>query len=721
MSDLFLKILNMSITGTYVIMAVLLIRILLQKMPSIFSYLLWMPVLFRLLCPVSFKSAYSFLGAITRNTSYIPTNIIYQNTPSINVGISPVNEIINRSLPVATPTASVNPMGIMIWFASQVWILGVLLLLAYGLISYFLLARKVRFATRVSDGIYESNKVESPFVLGLIKPKVYLPMNMNPSDMRYVLAHESIHIKRKDYLVKQLAFLTVALHWFNPLVHVAFRVLNKDIEMSCDEAVMRKMNLAEKKGYSTSLLNLSLHRKNSMMPLAFGESNIKSRIRNILSFRKPATVLVIITMVLLTTACIGLLGDPVSELDSREEWIQELLSNRTPYLGDASKVGGIASQLHYPEGLLYQGVRLETDSVPYSVSVRLKESDGNIEQFLDPNFYVESTLILFSLIENVDEVEYELNTEEKHYTATFTREMFSSQMAQELYRYSESEESFTSFLEDMEDKNFLIPEAGFTVFYDGIEEAFQKIILSSQAPSNPNDYVSAYPDEVTYLVSQGDDTLRYIYTQFELGEQDGFMGQLYKAIAEEILDGEYVDYAEDTPPQYWYDLMKSSMQAVATQHSLGYVQNLYPKASLMLNAFNYYYANDMVMYADSMVEIGGLKLDYERGNVLGLDILTPQDQEQMLFRAVMFCKEGLNHNLEGMKRFTAASFTENDLETKWKLEQNQTFPIGVRGPNMLDDGEFQVFVQINELQTADVRFLLIEGEPRIIDVNVFLR
>lgn len=309
---LFLSVLNMSITASYVILFVLLTRLFLRKAPKIFSYSLWAVVLFRLTFPVSFSSALSFLGFIkTDSMKYIPSDIGMMAQPQVNVGIYDINQAINSSLPAANLSGSVNPMQIIIFVSSVLWGVGVLSLLIYSVVSYVLLKRSVRTAMLLIDNILESEQIQSPFVLGIIKPKIYLPMGFPESQRCYILKHEYIHIRRFDYLIKPFAFLVLCIHWFNPLVWISFLLMTKDMEMSCDERVLKEMGTEIKKDYSSSLLSLAVSRKTiSMSPLAFWESNAKSRIKNVLDYKRPAFWVVVLTVVGTLIISVGLMANP---------------------------------------------------------------------------------------------------------------------------------------------------------------------------------------------------------------------------------------------------------------------------------------------------------------------------------------------------------------------------------------------------------------------------
>ncbi|MEA1959741.1 MAG: M56 family metallopeptidase [Bacillota bacterium] len=314
----------MSITASYVVLAVILIRLLLKKAPKIFSYALWSAVLIRLICPVTFTSAFSILSFVKPSTqqnsgalTYVPHNIGLMQNPGIDVGIDGMNNAINGSLPQAVQTASVNPMQTVLFLLSMVWILGIALLVLYNVISYIKVLNSTKTATLVQQEIFETDRIDTPFVCGFIKPKIYIPAGMSENELSYILAHEQIHIKRLDYLIKPFAFLVLIVHWFNPLMWISFTLMSKDMEMSCDESVIKKMGNNVKGCYSRSLLSLSEKRSGLLTgsPLAFGESNIKSRIKNVLNYKKPVFWVVAVACVVTVVLVVGLIGNPAEEQD----------------------------------------------------------------------------------------------------------------------------------------------------------------------------------------------------------------------------------------------------------------------------------------------------------------------------------------------------------------------------------------------------------------------
>ena len=283
MGKIFLTVLNMSFTASYVILFVILVRLMLKKAPRVISYVLWGVVAFRLIIPSSFESMFSIMPRNT-NAVPIPHDIIYQQNPQINSGIEVLDSFVNNSLPAPILGASVNTLQIYVEIGEYLWVLGIIALLVYSLVSILILKRQLKNAELIEQNIFEAKNLKTPFVLGLIRPKIYLPDRLNATERNYILLHEQTHIRRKDHIIKILAFLTLSIHWFNPLVWIAFMLMSTDMELSCDEKVLKEMNEDIKKPYANSLLSLATGRYIfNGNPLAFGEGNVKGRIKNVLN------------------------------------------------------------------------------------------------------------------------------------------------------------------------------------------------------------------------------------------------------------------------------------------------------------------------------------------------------------------------------------------------------------------------------------------------------
>lgn len=276
------KILNMSLTAGIVIILVLLARILLKKVPKIFSYALWVVVLFRLLCPISFSSEFSLIGALNApaatngSVTYIPADIVHTEYPQVTLPFPEINEVINDTLPQGYEQLVADPLEGTLAIATLLWLFGIAAMLIYSSVSLLMLRRKLIGAVRLRDNIYLADHIATPFVIGVIRPKIFLPSALTEQEQSYIILHEQIHIRRLDHVLKMIAFLALSVHWFNPLVWVAFICCAKDMEMSCDEAVVKKMGDGIRTEYSASLLSLTTGRKVlAGAPLAFGEGNVK--------------------------------------------------------------------------------------------------------------------------------------------------------------------------------------------------------------------------------------------------------------------------------------------------------------------------------------------------------------------------------------------------------------------------------------------------------------
>jgi len=313
MSELFLNVLNMSLTASYVIIFVMIVRLLLKKAPKFISYLLWGVVAFRLLIPFSFESMFSLMPRNT-NVVSVPYDIIYQQSSQINIiETESIDLILNDSLPTLNIESSMNPLQVYIEIGSYVWILGTIAMLVYSFLSILLLKRQLKNAQLIEKNIFEAKNLKTPFVLGLINPKIYLPAGLGREEQNYILIHEQAHIHRKDHVVKALAFLIVSIHWFNPLVWLAFRLMSTDMELSCDEKVLKVMNEDIRKPYANSLLSLATGKYIlNGSPLAFGEGNVKGRIKNVLNYKKPKFWIVLFSIIIVAAISIGLAANPKS-------------------------------------------------------------------------------------------------------------------------------------------------------------------------------------------------------------------------------------------------------------------------------------------------------------------------------------------------------------------------------------------------------------------------
>lgn len=311
---LFLMVLYRGMIAGGIVVAILLLRVLLKRAPKIYSYLLWAIVLYRLLCPFTFVSPLSFLG-------------IFGDTDGAQVQIAEVQSAV-QGVTLAEERQGGQPDETVVHterrerevrlsrrtvlrIASYVWAAGVAAMFLYGAVSLFLLSRRLKGSVRLRDNIYLSDYVPTPFVIGTVRPRIYLPSSLQEKETDYIILHERTHIRRGDHIIRMLSFLTLAVYWFHPLIWAAYYLSRKDMEMSCDEAVMRKMGEDIRADYATSLLNLATGRLfSSGTPLAFGEGDTKTRIKNVMRWRKPNRVAVGIALAVIVAAAVVFGTDP---------------------------------------------------------------------------------------------------------------------------------------------------------------------------------------------------------------------------------------------------------------------------------------------------------------------------------------------------------------------------------------------------------------------------
>ena len=311
MAGIFLKIVNMSISACWIVLAIILLRFVLKKAPKWINCVLWGLAGLRLVLPFSFESVFSLIPSAETITK-VPDS----PRPQINSGVSVIDNQINDYLQGNYFEGVTRPMGNFVDITTLlaiVWIIGIVALLIYTLVSFLRLKRKIGTAVLLRDNIYQSEAVVSPFVLGVIKPKIYLPFNMNGQDMNHVIAHERAHIRRKDHFWKPLGFLILTLHWFNPVVWFGYILLCRDIELACDEKVVKELNNEQRADYSEALLACSVNRRMiAACPLAFGEVGVKDRIKSVLNYKKPAFWIIVVAIVVSITVAVCFLTNPVN-------------------------------------------------------------------------------------------------------------------------------------------------------------------------------------------------------------------------------------------------------------------------------------------------------------------------------------------------------------------------------------------------------------------------
>lgn len=358
MDDVFLKLVNLSISASWLILAVLVLRVVLKKAPKWVMPLLWGVVALRLVCLFSIESALSLIPS----AETIPSEIVTETREPVLYEQATLDIVTNPTL----PSAAEVPVGVSRQQAqvdfniySVLWLAGMAALLVHALVSAGKLKRKLATAILLRDNIYESEFVDSPFVFGVVKPNIYLPMHMDEGTAAYVIAHEHAHLARRDHWWKVLGYLVLALHWFNPLVWVAYILFCRDIELACDEKVVKGLDGAARADYSQALLSCAAPKRAvAACPLAFGEGNIKTRVKSALHYKKPAFWVAAAAVLAVVIMAVCFLTNPRSERGSLV-WAQKL---------NAADVASI--ELYVPaEGEARQYKKLDTEEMAQAVEL----------------------------------------------------------------------------------------------------------------------------------------------------------------------------------------------------------------------------------------------------------------------------------------------------------------------------------------------------------------
>lgn len=555
---LFLQILNMSFNGSVVILLVLLIRLGLKKAPKIFSYGLWAVVLCRLILPFSFESIFSLFPA--RINPIVP-EIIYSRVPTIDTGITSVNTLVNGSLPSISPTtlASVNPLQIGVFIGTILWLAGVAILLLYSLVTYLKLKRRLKSAVHQGDNIYALESLSTPFVMGIIQPRIYLPLSLSEKEKPFILLHEQTHIRRFDPLIKIIAFLVLCLHWFNPLVWIGFFCYSKDMEMACDEAVIKKLGNQVKKDYSTSLLSLATGRSMiKVASLAFGEGPTKTRIKNILRYQSPRLWTAGLVTLAVVVIGLGLIANPISkqipmgQVPAKVTSPTDLWEARTPYVGDNSAVGNLLNLMVVPENLKHRSFKLYTGGDQRGLEWLLDNTNNtdntsNTNNTDDADFdqaLLEHTaLLLFATIDNLEDFYVTIytttgKTSKLHYDIPWANEILDAPVKS----YGESAEKMAMLVDLIHSK---IPISTYS-----IEKIGQKgVVLEKVDLKSPGIARKIWLDAmVKSMVFQGNDMaefkeyyrLRQVFPYSnEVNEYYAYVLQDGTAVLQSGIDGHY--------------------------------------------------------------------------------------------------------------------------------------------------------------------------------------
>lgn len=310
MSELFIGVLNLSLKASWLILAVIFLRWVFCRAQKRLTCFLWLLCGIRLAVPFSFESVLSLVPSART----VPPEIVTAEIPQIHSGIAALNSAVNPVLSqnfTAAESGS-NALQTVVAVSAAVWLAVTLALVIYGAVSYAALVGKMSDAVLLRNNIFQSEKAPTPFILGFVRPKIYIPYGLSAEDESSVTAHENAHITRRDHIIKPLWYLLLCVHWFNPLVWIAYTLLCRDIELACDEMAVRGMNEEKRKMYAVALLHCAADGKRiAACPLAFGEAGIKERVKSVMNYKKPAFWIVLAAVLASVAVAVGFLTDPV--------------------------------------------------------------------------------------------------------------------------------------------------------------------------------------------------------------------------------------------------------------------------------------------------------------------------------------------------------------------------------------------------------------------------
>ena len=414
MSEIFLKLFNMSITASWLIAAVVLVRFLFRKAPKSLNIFLWALVALRLIFPFSFQSVMSLVPSSQTIPDTILSNYTFTVSSGINAIDTPINDVLSEhyyegvTVPTDTGKTLLSTLGI-------VWLIGTFALLVYSIVSYLRLRKKVSASIKLSDNIFVCDEIDSPFILGIIRPKIYLSSGLTNEEKSFVIAHEKAHLKHLDHLWKPLGFLLLSVYWFNPLMWLSYVLLCKDIELACDERVIKNMNRESMANYSRTLLGCATNRKMILTcPVAFGEVGIKERVKNVLSYKKPAFWVIIVALIVSIIVGVCFMTNPKTQTNTLPDgmFIEEGIDLQ-PYVqiltNDKTIIVGQSTVMSYAKIFTYtetkKGIEI-FDENGNKTKHTIKAKDNNTVIF-DGNKYVRSD-------DDIEEIIHEALLEENH-------------------------------------------------------------------------------------------------------------------------------------------------------------------------------------------------------------------------------------------------------------------------------------------------------------------
>lgn len=567
---IFMKVLDLSIAASVVILAVLAARLALARAPKAVSYMLWAVVLFRLLIPWNPETSFGMVPQVRTEQSYTLSEEDISPAGAGMAAYRAVGDALNGGLgiqyirTVDRETVTSSWWEVWILCGQYVWLAGVLVMAVHSLRGWRRLRRKLVGALPLRDNIYLCDYIGTPFVLGLIRPRIYLPSDLSEGEQPYVILHEQHHIRRGDYLLRALAFLALCVHWFNPLVWAAFALSGRDMEMSCDEAVIRELGDSVRADYAASLLQFTVGRRAfAVGPIGFGETDVKKRIRRLADKRKPAIGIAAGALIVAAASLFLLITRSPYDAQIDDRAVAEaILAREKPANPDglirveSHRILDVRQKIRGRTVTVYALVLSEAYS-PYLADGELQQESGS---------YI-PTALTFSVDDagSYELTEYWIPRDGSYYAGDI-REKFPFLAEQKAFHDQDYIDDLKAACEAQ--ARAQIEEQG---SFDGeIAGLLDRICSEPSVSSNVSDYIGRHRDEYGRLAVYGEYTLSYCFGEFLRGGQTDLRGQVMAALCRDIISsmGEELTVGADgyATGQDWFDAFLENAEELARQY-----------------------------------------------------------------------------------------------------------------------------------------------------------
>lgn len=537
MEAVFLKLLNMSIAGSWMIFAVILLRFPLKKAPRWVTCVLWGLVGIRLIFPFSIESILSLIPS----AQTIPENFIHMEQPAISSGIDVVNQIMNPVLSrqfAPDPASSADPLQIITYIVFVIWLIGMALMLLYMVCSFFMLKARMRTAVRMRGNIWQSERVRSPFVLGMIRPRIYLPFHMDAAKMKYVIAHEKAHIRRHDHWTKPIGFLVLTVYWFNPVIWAAYILLCRDIESACDESAVRNMGVDERKSYSMALLSFGSGRHTpAVCPLAFGEGNIRQRVKNVLNYKKPVLWMLIAAVIICAAVAVCFMTNPKEKIQKEDALEVAVKAAILEYWKDDREEVDFQCESHVTLAeLTGEGTDEKTGKTIETKEVYAMVCEQSVSYDEEPFTLVGASSMPAVLSFDVaSDGSYKLTDywvpQDGDYNESSIRERFAALPPEVAEEALDTQKYAVSQIQDCYTQ---IVEHGGVDTDRVLEKLFDVILASPDETLSPQDIIQAHPVEYRELIFYNDYTVQYIRSKIKDDKISGTEAEVMRRIMAEL-------------------------------------------------------------------------------------------------------------------------------------------------------------------------------------------